>query len=281
MAEAENKAQTTCYLLLLPPFPINSYVVQTVLTAIRAMELDGYHLVPYFIPDGKLDLAALAKASEMLGEILPLVDLSEEQTEELRSMQVKVRPGLFGSSSPVFPLAAAIYGTTGRIMAQRMVSSGRRNLVYVASADPLLEPINQLRYAGVLQGCLLNGIAGPIRLNTDYHSQDLSGELVKLFAKNPDIDGFICHEDILAMETIQALRLCGRMVPNDCAVIGVDNTPEGALFNPPITSVTIDGTRVGELYAKAVSELLSGKEVTPADPAVIEKLTTLAVRGSG
>ena len=165
-------------------------------------------------------------------------------------------------------------------MASRMVSSGHRNLVYLCSDSVLLKNLNQLRYAGVLQGCIFGGCPTPTMLTTEYNSPNLSGELVQLFSKNPGVDGFICHNDFLAMEVVQALRMCGRMVPNDCAVIGVGNAPEGQLFNPPLTSIDFNPEVSGQIYAQALGKFLSGDKIDAPDPKEVDKMMTLVARGS-
>lgn len=281
MSSTSNIVKSRHFLLLMPPLPVNSPVVHTVLASIHTVIPMGYRIVPQFLSDGPVDLKKLAADSKIFGDILPLVDLPPTDVEKLRSYGATVHKGAFSSSSPLYTLAAGIFGAAGREMACRMVSTGHRNLVYVCSASPLLDTLNQLRYAGAMQGCIMKGIPAPIQLKTNYHSQTLSGELVKLFAKNPQIDGFMCHEDILAMETIQALKLCGRMVPSDCAVIGVDNTPESALFTPPITSVSLDTNQIGRLYGNALVHWFNGQEIPPLARETLEKLTTLVVRDSG
>ena len=74
--------------------------------------------------------------------------------------------------------------------------------------------------------------------------------------------------------------MCGRMVPNDCAVIGVGNAPEGELFNPPLTSVDFNPEASGRIYAQALKKFLSGEKVEVPDPAEVDKMMTLVARGS-
>ena len=74
--------------------------------------------------------------------------------------------------------------------------------------------------------------------------------------------------------------MCGRMVPNDCAVIGVGNAPEGQLFNPPLTSIDFNPDASGRIYAQALGEYLSGKKVVAPNPEEVDKIMTLVARGS-
>ena len=267
-------------LFVLPPMPHNAPLLTTVMRlAFEAAKL-GIDLIPVQLNSDQLDVDALADSAKLIGPILPLVPFTAEQNKQLESLGATVKKAVFATDSPMYPVVAALYGASGRAMASRMVSSGHRNLVYLCSSSPLLENLNQLRYAGVLQGCILGGCPTPTMLTTEYNSPNLSGELVQLFSKNPGVDGFICHNDFLAMEVIQALRMCGRMVPNDCAVIGVGNAPEGELFNPPLTSIDFSPEASGRIYAQTLGKFLSGEKVDAPDPVEVDKMMTLVARGS-
>ena len=268
------------YLLVLPPMPHNSPMLSTVMRVTFEAAKMGIDLIPVQLNSDQLDVDALADNAKLIGPILPLVSFSAEQNKQLQSLGVSVEPAIFATDSPIYPVVAALYGASGRAMASRMVSSGHRNLVYLCSSSPMLENLNQLRYAGVLQGCIFGGCPTPTMLTTEYNSPNLSGELVQLFSKNPGVDGFICHNDFLAMEVIQALRMCGRMVPNDCAVIGVGNAPEGQLFNPPLTSIDFNPEVSGQIYAQALAKFLSGEKIDAPDPKEVDKMMTLVARGS-
>ncbi len=267
-------------LFVIPPMPHNAPLLTTVMrVAFEAAKL-GIDLIPVQLNSDQLDVDALADSAKLIGPILPLVPFTAEQNKQLESLGATVKKAVFATDSPMYPVVAALYGASGRAMASRMVSSGHRNLVYLCSDSVLLKNLNQLRYAGVLQGCILGGCPTPTMLTTEYNSPNLSGELVQLFSKNPGVDGFICHNDFLAMEVIQALRMCGRMVPNDCAVIGVGNAPEGELFNPPLTSIDFSPEASGRIYAQTLGKFLSGEKVEAPDPAEVDKMMTLVARGS-
>ena len=275
-----SQAEAKRFLLVVPPMPHSSPVLSTIMRVAFETAKIGIDLIPVQLDSNQLDVDALADTAKLIGPILPLVSFNAEQNKQLQSLGVQVEPAIFATDSPMYPVVAALYGASGRAMASRMVSSGHRNLVYLCSSSPMLENLNQLRYAGVLQGCIFGGCPTPTMLTTEYNSPNLSGELVQLFSKNPGVDGFICHNDFLAMEVVQALRMCGRMVPNDCAVIGVGNAPEGQLFNPPLTSIDFNPEVSGQIYAQALGKFLSGDKIDAPDPKEVDKMMTLVARGS-
>jgi LacI family transcriptional regulator len=61
-------------------------------------------------------------------------------------------------------------------------------------------------------------------------------------------------------------------------VIGVDDSPQAEFANPPLTTVRLPTSQVGELAAEKMTEMLTGKKRGKA--ASLEVKGELAVRGS-
>ena len=64
----------------------------------------------------------------------------------------------------------------------------------------------------------------------------------------PDVDGILCATDMLAIGCMQELKAHGIAVPEQVAVIGVDNTLYGQLCTPALT--TLDN-KLGEVSLAA------------------------------
>jgi LacI family transcriptional regulator len=69
-------------------------------------------------------------------------------------------------------------------------------------------------------------------------------------------DGILCGNDYLAAGAIKFLSQKRIRVPEDIAVIGIDNTDLAALLNPTLTSVDFKAEYRGELAAKFLLERL-------------------------
>jgi DNA-binding LacI/PurR family transcriptional regulator len=50
----------------------------------------------------------------------------------------------------------------------------------------------------------------------------------------------------------QAARSAGRRIPQDLAVVGFDDIPEAAYFDPPLTTIRQDLRRMGTLAVQLV-----------------------------
>lgn len=59
-------------------------------------------------------------------------------------------------------------------------------------------------------------------------------ETAELLKQMPDVDGILCATDMLAIGCMQELKAHGIAVPEQVAVIGVDNTLYGPALHPSV-----------------------------------------------
>jgi LacI family transcriptional regulator len=77
-----------------------------------------------------------------------------------------------------------------------------------------------------------------------------------------------CHDDC-GHQTLDACRRAGLSVPDDVAVIGVDNDAHlCALCTPPLTSIDVNPSRVGYEAAALLSKLMNGS-LNPKRPILL------------
>ncbi|MEH3089935.1 MAG: LacI family DNA-binding transcriptional regulator [Microbacterium arborescens] len=86
----------------------------------------------------------------------------------------------------------------------------------------------------------------------------------------------VASNDQMALGAMLALKRRGLRVPDDISVVGVDDIPEAAYFDPPLTTVRNDFAETGR---HAVHELVARIERTPVPPAP-ERYAELVVRES-
>lgn len=92
-----------------------------------------------------------------------------------------------------------------------------------------------------------------------------------------EVDGIVCFNDALAIGAMHALLVAGKRVPEDVAVIGVDDVPTAAFLSPPLSSILLDKAGI----ARAAVELLADRMKEPGRAArVVEAGFELVVRGS-
>jgi LacI family transcriptional regulator len=64
---------------------------------------------------------------------------------------------------------------------------------------------------------------------------------------------FVCMNDVISYGCVRALREHGFSVPHDVSVIGFDDLPSSAFFEPPLTSVRVSTQQIG---ARALQKLV-------------------------
>lgn len=82
----------------------------------------------------------------------------------------------------------------------------------------------------------------------------------KLLAKGVDFDAVFAGDDDSSIGVIRALRLAGRIVPQDVAVVGFDDLPFARYFSPALTTVRAPIEQVGREAARQLICLINGQQ---------------------
>jgi len=98
----------------------------------------------------------------------------------------------------------------------------------------------------------------------------------QLFAQGNVPRALLCAYDYMAIGAMRCITEHGLQIPEDVAIIGMDNLPEAAYLNPPLSSISCDEETVCKNLADRALSLLSGDSHLPA--AVVE--ATLHLRRS-
>ncbi|MYV67882.1 substrate-binding domain-containing protein, partial [Streptomyces sp. SID2131] len=82
-----------------------------------------------------------------------------------------------------------------------------------------------------------------------------------LLDRRPDLDAVFAASDVMAAGARGALREAGRRVPEDVALVGVDDSPVARLMDPPLTSVRQPIEEMGRTMARMlIGEITEGAE---------------------
>jgi LacI family transcriptional regulator len=105
-----------------------------------------------------------------------------------------------------------------------------------------------------------------------------SGEqsLYRMLEACPDVDAIFASNDQMALGVLHAAHKVGKRVPEDIAVVGVDNIAEASHFWPPLTTVHQPLGDAGVLAVHAIDRLIErarsprrGQE-SPPEPVLLE-----------
>lgn len=99
-------------------------------------------------------------------------------------------------------------------------------------------------------------------------ARSLVGEQITTLMAAPDPpDAIICGNDRVAFETYNALRRCGRRIPEDVAVASFDNQVDiAARLDPPLTTMALPHRAMGRLAAEILLEKRPPREAVEEIP---------------
>lgn len=86
--------------------------------------------------------------------------------------------------------------------------------------------------------------------------------LAQLLQQSSDIDAVFCSSDMLALGVIIEAQARGLLLPQQLAIVGLGDMEFAASLEPALTTVRIDGTRIGQTAAQYIVDRAEGRIVT-------------------
>ncbi|HWR22126.1 MAG TPA: LacI family DNA-binding transcriptional regulator [Feifaniaceae bacterium] len=142
----------------------------------------------------------------------------------------------------------------GFLAAEHLIRTGCRNIVF-AFVDSESTSALQDRFNGYLRALQEYRLpfeeALVLRKRMDYYG--VFGEVTRLLAERPEIDGIFGANDIAAIACINAVRGLGKSIPSDVSVIGYDNIDFCEMTRPALSSVR---NPIADMSVESVKMLL-------------------------
>jgi len=89
----------------------------------------------------------------------------------------------------------------------------------------------------------------------DWSAESGERGLHELLEKCPDVDAVFAGNDQMALGLMRAAQRLGKRIPEDLAVVGFDDTPESAFYNPPLTTVRQDLRELGRVAVQTFVQI--------------------------
>jgi LacI family transcriptional regulator len=178
---------------------------------------------------------------------------------------------------PLLPSVATTNRAGGALAARHLVEIGRRRPLVITGAEKF--GCTRDRLGGFADVFAEAGAPLDARLVVEgdfTHGCGIRG-VRRAVADGLEFDAVFAHNDLSAAGALQALRLAGRCVPGDVAVVGFDDIEQAATTDPPLTTVRQPMRRMGETAARRLIAHFDGTPLT-LEPNILS--TTLVVRGS-
>jgi LacI family transcriptional regulator len=165
-----------------------------------------------------------------------------------------------------------------RAMVRHLLDLGHRQVAIIQGAEGNFDAAERLR--GYREALAEAGIQSNAALEAPGNFSEASGFLAvdRLLHGDPRPTAIFAANDAMAIGALSALRQAGLRVPQDVAVAGFDDIPIAQYLDPPLSSVHVDISALGE---RATLRLLDAVRDKQAHVRRAETLpTTLILRRS-
>jgi LacI family transcriptional regulator len=78
-----------------------------------------------------------------------------------------------------------------------------------------------------------------------------------------DVDAIFAASDFMALGALKALKEAGKQVPQEIALVGIDDAPLASTTDPPLTTVKQATDLLGSKAVELLSELINNKSTSP------------------
>ncbi|MFJ2983461.1 MULTISPECIES: LacI family DNA-binding transcriptional regulator [unclassified Pseudomonas] len=274
---ASNKSRLVAILL---PTIANSIFADTVQALMDRLTAAGYQtllgLTGYSAEqEEKLIEALLGRRPD--GIVLTGTLHTEASRQRLAQSGIPVVESWDLSEDPLDMLVGFSHEAVGEAIARHLLGKGYQRYAVVSIGDPRgLRRCNSLVAELARHGC--QGI--PTQILTPPATLEVGRTgLRQLLDQGYQPEVVVCSSDTIAQGVLAEAASRGLRVPQDLAVMGFGDLSSAAQVHPPLSTVRVDGTLIGEQIAQALLERFS-YPAGSADPVRVDTGFTLIDRQS-
>jgi LacI family gluconate utilization system Gnt-I transcriptional repressor len=215
------------------------------------------------------------------GIVLTRVVKSQAARQRLHDSKIAVVESWDLTSTPIDMLIGFSHVEVGKAIARHFQAQGRRFPGLIIGDDPrakrrgdayrqMIARLHMLRpeFAQVPM------VQVPAPATVGAGRQGLG----RLLEECPKLDAVFCSTDMVALGVLIEARKRGIRVPKDLAVVGFGDLAVAEHTDPPLTTVRIDGTAIGQ---RAAHLIMARAEGLPVLEPVVDVGFSLAKRESG
>jgi DNA-binding LacI/PurR family transcriptional regulator len=164
---------------------------------------------------------------------------------------------------------------------QHLISLGRRRIAAIGDQRQAASPTAALRMEGYARALADAGLPRDSRLITStasYHRTDGVVAMGRLLDLDEPPDAVICFNDLLALGAMRTLHERGWRIPEDIAVVGIDDIEDGRFATPTLTTISPDKDQIARFAVSLLLSRIEGGKTRPPREVVAD--FTLKVRES-
>lgn len=150
-----------------------------------------------------------------------------------------------------------------RLAVEALIRAGRVPVAMVLNNSPWAEP----KLDGYRQALKNAGlpVAAELEIGADSTEESAYRAFIGFLEQHRDCRpaAVFAGTDVMAFGVIRAIRERGLRVPEDVAVVGYDDIPQAAEFDPPLTTMRYDRFAIGRESVRLLLKLIREPELQP------------------
>ena len=214
-------------------------------------------------PADQIDVVRSANRGYADGLILVPLRLTDELVRELKSSRIPVT--VIGTLPPRVKLDNVRADSPAGVglALDHLYAQGCRRIAFVNG--PIDTVPGTARLAGYLDAIdrLELSTNADMQVSAEDFTYEAGLAATELLLAQSNPDAIMAANDLLAVAAIKVLTRLGRSVPDDVAVVGMDDTQVAEITNPSLTSVGLGS----EARARTAADLLLTRLADPSLPA--------------
>ena len=151
----------------------------------------------------------------------------------------------------------------GALATEHLLNEGRRRIAHISVKGGW--PVEQ-RLSGYKKALVSHGVTVEDQWIRQARQATIrEGVIVAstLLSRHPYPDSIFAYNDLLAVGALLACRRAHRRVPDDIAVVGVDDTDMAAVTSPPLTTIRLHQYHTGQHAMELLVTLIEGDAPSP------------------
>jgi len=167
-----------------------------------------------------------------------------------------------------------------QLATRHLIDLGHRAIAEISG--PLAWYGAQARHTSWRDTLLAAGLAAELSVEGDWTARSGYEAAGRLLDAGASFTALVVGNDQMALGALAALRERGLSVPDDVSIVGFDDVPEAAFFNPPLTTIRQNFAALGEQSVEYLITLIENPG-TPVHqrvlyPQFIERQSTRPLR---
>ncbi|MEW5989859.1 MAG: LacI family DNA-binding transcriptional regulator [Chloroflexota bacterium] len=259
---AGGRSQTLALVLRQTPEQVagDALLAETLRGLATAARASSFRVLVEPLGPGEATYGELVRSGRADGAVVsgPLFDDPELADLVAEGFPIVIQGHLPGAAAPSVDVDNV---ASARLAVDHLIELGHRRIACITNAT-LSYTAAADRLAGYREALATAGLAAGPELVAEGAFDAASGHraMTTILGQGRP-DAVFVASDVVALGAIGALREAGLRVPDDVSIVGFDDVPLAAYFDPPLTSVRVPAHDLGLAAGNALLDRIAGREV--------------------